>query len=133
MAHMRWNLDTWLKARGVTRYALAKSMGGNEKSRLTTLYRMRDPQRIDLNVMAEIVSALRKLTGEDVTPNDLLEFKPDPEPHAEDEETQAWLDAPLAPPLEPYDWGDVDPKTLGQGQVRYVQGRGWTITDEQTE
>lgn len=31
-----------------------------------------------------------------------------------DEETQAWMDADLAPPLEPYDWGGVDPLSLGK-------------------
>lgn len=26
-----------------------------------------------------------------------------------DAETKAWMEADLAPPLEPYDWGDEDP------------------------
>lgn len=123
-----------LKTHGVTKYELAQNMGGNEKSRLTTLYRMRNPQRVDLNVMAEIVSALREITGSEVTPNDLLEYTPDPEPVEEvDAETWAWMNAELAPPLEPYEWGDIDPETLGQGRVEYVQGQGWVITGEQTE
>jgi DNA-binding Xre family transcriptional regulator len=80
MAEMKWNLENWLETHRVTRYELAQNMGGNVKTRLTSLYRMRDPKRIDLSVMGEIVSALRHITGEDVTPNDLLEFVPNPEP-----------------------------------------------------
>lgn len=40
-----------------------------------------------------------------------------------DEETRAWLDAELTPPLEPYDWGGEDPLAYGQ-RVEYVPGEG---------
>ncbi|MBC7541171.1 MAG: hypothetical protein H7338_00420 [Candidatus Sericytochromatia bacterium] len=33
---------------------------------------------------------------------------------AMDAESTAWMAADLAAPLEPYDWGDVDPLTLGR-------------------
>lgn len=125
MAQMHWNLENWLKARDVTKYELAKSMGGNEKSRLTTLYRMRDPQRIDLNVMAEIVSALREITGEEVMPNDLLEFTPDPKPEEIDAESALWLNTALTPPLEPWEWGpEGEPEGV---PVEYVPGKGWVM------
>jgi hypothetical protein len=123
MAEMQWNLESWLKTHGVTRYELAQNMSGNVKTRLTSLYRMRDPKRIDLSVMGEIVSALRHITGEEVTPNDLLTFTPDPEPEM-DEETRVWLDAPIDAPLEPYDWGDQNPETLGDA-LRFDAERGW--------
>lgn len=128
MAQVQWNLENWLKTRGVTKYELAKSMGGNEKSRLTTLYRMRDPQRIDLGVMAEIVSALREITGEEVTPNDLLEFRPDPEPEDVDTESVLWLNTALTPTLESWEWGlEGEPK--GQ-PVQYVPGEGLYIYED---
>ncbi len=125
---MQWNLENWLKTRGVTKYELAKSMGGNEKSRLTTLYRMRDPQRIDLGVMAEIVSALREITGEEVTPNDLLEYRPDPEPEDVDTESALWLNTALTPALESWEWG---PEGEPEGQsVQYVPGEGLYIYED---
>lgn len=30
-----------------------------------------------------------------------------------DQEIHEWLEADLAPPLEPYDWGDEDPLAYG--------------------
>lgn len=130
MAEIRWNLENWLEERRVTRYELAQNMGGNVKSRITSLYRMRDPKRVDLAIVAEIVAALRRITGEEVTPNDLLEFVPDPEPQEMDDETKAWLDAELAPAIEPYDWGDVDPETLGEGSLEYVPGEGFVVVEQ---
>lgn len=130
MAEIKWNLEHWLEERRVTRYELAQNMSGNVKSRITSLYRMRDPKRVDLAVVAEIVAALRRITGEEVTPNDLLEFVPDPEPQEMDDETKAWLDAELAPALEPYDWGDVDPETLGVGSLEYVPGEGFVVVEQ---
>lgn len=53
-----------------------------------------------------------------------------PGPEALDAETRAWMDAELAPPLEPYEWGDVDPEALGQGRVEYVPGEGWVVTEQ---
>ncbi len=127
MAEIRWNLESWLEERRVTRYELAQNMGGNVKTRITSLYRMRDPKRVDLAIVAEIVAALRRLTGEEVTPNDLLTFIPDPERQEMDDETRVWLDAELAPPLEPYDWGDADPEALGKGSLEYVAGEGFVV------
>ena len=46
-----------------------------------------------------------------------------------DAETQEWMDAELVPPLEPYDWGDGNPETLGRGRVEYVRGDGWVVTE----
>jgi DNA-binding Xre family transcriptional regulator len=130
MAEMKWNLEGWLEQHGITRYELAQNMGGNVKTRLTSLYRMRQPKRIDLSVMGEIVSALRRITGEEVTPNDLLEYIPDPAPKEMDAETKAWLYAELAPPLEPYDWAGVEPETLGEGRVEYDPEEGFVVVED---
>lgn len=46
---------------------------------------------------------------------------------SEQTERDAWLEA--AEPLEPYDWGTVDPKTLGQ-PVTYVEGIGAVVEFE---
>lgn len=129
MAEMKWNLEDWLETRGVTRYELAQNMGGNVKTRLTSLYRMREPKRIDLAVMGEIVSALRHITGEEVTPNDLLEYVPDPEPEANiDAESALWLGDALTPTLEAWEWG---PEGEPEGQpVEYVAGEGLYIYED---
>ncbi len=126
MAELRWDLEKVLEAHGVTRYELAQNMDGNFKTRLTSLYRTKNQKRVDLPVMAEIVSALRRITGEQLTPNDLLEYVPDPEPQPEmDAETRAWMDAELTQPLESYDWGEgVDPETIGE-PVRFDPKKGW--------
>lgn len=61
----------------MTRYALAAAMPGATATRRTTLYRMLDPQRVDLAILAEIIETLRAETGEDVSVGDLLVFDPE--------------------------------------------------------
>lgn len=75
MAHIRWKLEAWLREHGMTRYELAQAMSGNTQSRQTTLYRMSDPKRVDLNVLGEIIAALRRETGDPVSVCDLLEYE----------------------------------------------------------
>lgn len=41
-------------------------------------------------------------------------------------ESSAWLDA--VEPLEPYDWGGVDPMSLGE-PVTYVEGVGAVVSE----
>ena len=131
MAEIRWDLEKVLEARGITRYELAQNMEGNFKTRLTSLYRTKDPKRVDLPVMAEIVSALRRMTGEEVTPNDLLEFTPDPEPVNVDAESALWLNTALTPVLEPFEWGPTgEPK--GQ-PVESVPGEGLYVYDDEAQ
>lgn len=131
MAHVHWKLDTWLEQRNLTRYQLAKAMGGNEKSRLTTLYRMKAPKRIDLDVLTAILEGLERLTGEPVDVSELLEYQQAPLDEAMDADTQAWLESDLSHlgEFEPYDWGDTDPESLGN-PVRYEPGRGLVVSDE---
>ena len=127
MAELRWNLEKVLEAHGITRYELAQNMGGNVKTRLTSLYRTKNQRRVDLAVMGEIVGTLRRMTGEEVTPNDLLEFVPDPDPQEIDAESALWLNAPLTPPLESWEWGpEGEPEGFA---VAYVPGRGWVMDD----
>ncbi len=78
MAQVTWKLDQWLEQNNLTRYQLAQEMGGNERSRLTTLYRMKDPKRIDLDVLAAIIQGLERLTGKSITVSDVLEYTPSP-------------------------------------------------------
>jgi transcriptional regulator with XRE-family HTH domain len=89
--NIQWKLRQYLETHGLSAYALAKVAGGRE----TTIYRLaregQEPDRVDLPTLARVIGALRKLTGETVTPNDLLEVIeeiPDQE--------QAWLDSSAA-------------------------------------
>jgi hypothetical protein len=63
-----------------------------------------------------------------VTFEDLLERVADPV--ETDVETKAWMEAELAPPLEPYDRGNVDPETLGEGSLEHAAGRGFVLVEQ---
>lgn len=76
MSEVRWQLDAFLKARGLTAYALAKASGIR---RLSTVYRIAGkeaPVRVDLPTLAALLDGLRQLTGEDVQLTDVLEYVP---------------------------------------------------------
>ena len=88
----------------------------------------RGAEAVRLETLDVLLPTLRRLTGKDLGVSDLIVWEPDPVPQV-DAETRAWLDAELAPPLEPYDWGDVDPEALGNGGVAYVPGEGWVVTE----
>lgn len=40
-----------------------------------------------------------------------------------DEESRTWLDAPLTPPLDEYDWGGVNPESIAR-PVEWDERRG---------
>lgn len=112
--NIQWKLRQYLETHGLSAYALAKVAGGRE----TTIYRLaregQEPDRVDLPTLARVIGALRRLTGETVTPNDLLEviegINPDPD--------QAWLDssaADLATQLDDLEQ-DVPPEELNAWQ-----------------
>lgn len=82
MPRVVWRLPELLEELGINRHRLAQAMRGKTSSRLTTLYRMTDPKRVDLQVLAEIIAALRVLSGVEVGVSDLLEFVPDDSPPA---------------------------------------------------
>lgn len=84
-------------------------------------------ERLDLSTVADLIGGLERL-GVRLGVGDLLEAVPvRAEPDAE---TRAWTEAALAPPLDPFEWGDTDPDTLGQ-PVRYVPGVGLVIENLQ--
>jgi hypothetical protein len=129
MAEVRWKLADYLEAHKLTPYRLAKQLGST--TRMNTVYRLarrgQEPTRVDLVTLATVMEGLRKLTGEEVKLDDVLEFVPSPE---RDAEAAAWLDSDLSRlgEYEPYDWGDEDPEVLGQA-VRYEPGRGLIVAD----
>jgi hypothetical protein len=73
-------LRNYLKRKGLTAYQLAKSL---PDSRQPTIYRLaseKPPSSIDLEVLGRVVRGLRVLTGEQVSPNDILEVVDEPAP-----------------------------------------------------
>ena len=74
---LKWKLKGYLDKRGITGYRLMVESGvsGN------TIYRITNNRTdgVQGKVLNDILNALHRLTGETVTPNDLLEFTPDKE------------------------------------------------------
>ncbi|CAN5796894.1 hypothetical protein BH24DEI2_BH24DEI2_03200 [soil metagenome] len=76
MARVVWKLAAYLEKRELTTYKLAQQV---QRGRENTVYRLvrqgEALKRLDLEVLADILSGLRSLTGQDVTADDLLEFR----------------------------------------------------------
>ncbi len=112
--NVRVSLDRYLLQNKLTAYRLSKEVAGKAaQGSVYALARGEKVKRVDLETLSQVMQALTRLTGQPVTPNDLLEVIEEPVEEM-DAEAKAWLQADLAPPLEPYDWGDIDPSTLGR-------------------
>ncbi len=114
---IRLNIGSYLQQKNITPYRLVKESGLAPN----TVYTLaRSPaKRVDLDTLGSIVEALTRLTGQPVTPNDLLEVIETPAPlETTDSDARAWLTADLAPNLEPYDWGEINPDTLGKAVTK---------------
>ncbi len=120
---IRWTLKAYLQEHELSAYRLVQAADLSP----TTVYALArgTHERVSLEVLDKVLTALERLTGKPVEIGDLLEREPDPEPM--DDETKVWMDAELAPPLKPYDWGDVDPETLGEGSVEFIAGEGFVV------
>jgi hypothetical protein len=84
-----WKLPQYLRRHRLTRYQLMRELGEN---RGRVAYRWSDiPQRIDTDVLAELMSALEKLTGQPVDLTDIFEYQSRPENRVE-AEAAVWLE-----------------------------------------
>ncbi len=117
---LRWKLNDILTDEQVSVYALNQRLveAGRGVSR-TTLYRLasKQPERIDLEVAGRVLWGLEQLTGKHYTVTDLLEYDAADSGIADVEaQMRAWHDADLSRlgEIEPYDWGDTDPETVGE-------------------
>ena len=68
---MKWKIRAFLEQHGKTPYALWKASGLSRTAVYDICNGKQDGLRFE--AMGRIVSALEKLTGQPVTPNDLLE------------------------------------------------------------
>ena len=130
MDAVKWKLKEYLDRHELSVYALTKTSDLSPNT-VYTIARG-DTNQVKLETLAGLFKGLRKLTGEEVSFEDVLEHTPDAEEQELDEESRLWLEADLAPPLEPYDWGDVDPSTLGK-PIRYVPGEGIVVVGGKDE
>ena len=71
-----WKLPEYLDAHDLTRYELMQELGDG-KGRVA--YKWKNlPERLDTEALTRVLGALEKLTGEDVTITDLLEYEDEP-------------------------------------------------------
>lgn len=135
---IRLKFGELLEARGVTANRLAQRQGLTRN----TVYALANPRpernRLDLDVLADVMTALERESGQPVALTDVLELVADPTPQqleqqeAEkrlDLETKGWMSAQLAPALEPFEWGEAGPPKgraveVIDGQVLVQAGRG---------
>ncbi len=138
MDSVKWKLKEYLDSHKLTAYALTKSADLSPNT-IYTIARG-DTNQVRLETLASLLSGLRKLTGQEVSLGDVLEHEVIGESTPKlkfdeqelDEESRLWLEADLAPPMEPYDWGDVDPNTLGK-PILYVPGEGIMVVGGKDE
>jgi DNA-binding Xre family transcriptional regulator len=79
-AQLRVSLDRILSSRNVTTYRLMKQLEGRVSRGTVYSLASGNVQRIDLETLAGIMAGLEELTGETITPNDLLEVIEEPVP-----------------------------------------------------
>ena len=90
---IRVSLDRYLERHNLSAYRLANELKGRvAQGSVYAMTRSKRVKRIDLETLSGVLQALERITGEPVTPNDLLEVLREPEPDPE----QAWLDSSAA-------------------------------------
>lgn len=90
---IRVSLDRYLERHNLSAYRLANELKGRvAQGSVYAMTRSKTVKRIDLETLSGVLQALERITGEPVTPNDLLEVIEEPEPDPE----QAWLDSSTA-------------------------------------
>jgi len=137
MPTVEWKLKEYLAEKKIPALQV-EERAGMGRNTIYRIMRGNGVKLIDRQNLGRIISALSELTGQPVALTDVLELVNDPTPEqleqqeAEkrlDLETKGWMNAQLAPVLEPFDWGEAGPPT-GQavevigGQILVIGGRG---------
>jgi hypothetical protein len=73
MMTVQWKLRRYLDAHGLTAYRLAQAIPDMRQATIYRLASKTTPQSVNFEILGRILQGLRQLTGETVTPNDLLE------------------------------------------------------------
>ena len=113
MRNVQFTLRQYLTAHGLSAYRLAQAARGRVSERTVYALARGEASRVDLGTLGAVMSTLEELTGEPVSPADLLTAVTVPGP---DHEAQTWLngDHSRLGEFEPYDWAGADPYTLGE-------------------
>lgn len=113
MRTIQFTLRHYLAAHGLSAYRLAQAARGRVSERTVYALARGETSRVDLSTLGAVMSTLEELTGEQVSPADLLQAITVPGP---DQEARAWLngDASHLGEFEPYDWAGIDPYALGK-------------------
>ena len=121
MIQVQWKLKPYLEQNSISAHKLALEAGISPPN-LYTLIRGEGAKNVSRETLAKLIGALRRLTGQPISPNDLLEVIEEPAFEEMDLETRAWHDADLSRlgEIEPYDWGDLDPNTLGRAVINGI-------------
>lgn len=132
MSTIRLQLAEYLKSRGFTPDSLVEVIP--ETVNPETIYQLIEKaetlHQIDLSLLATVIDGLSKLNGFPVGIGEVLILFPDISD--EELENSAWRELYLEGEIPPYDWGDVNPMTLGKA-VRYLPGVGCVIVEEGVE
>jgi len=113
MRTVQFTLRHYLATHGLSVYRLAQAARGRVSERTVYALARGETSRVDLGTLGAVISTLEELTGEQVSPADLLTAVTVPGP---DREARSWLDgdASRLSQFEPYDWEGTDPYTLGE-------------------
>jgi hypothetical protein len=82
-------LREYLDTHSISAYRVVQETHGKIAERTVYALARQGVKRVDLETLGEVIGALRRLTGQPVTPNDLLEVIEEPLEDNED----AWLEA----------------------------------------
>lgn len=113
MRAVKFTLKRYLETHGLSAYRLTQAAQGRVSRGTVYALARGSVSRVDLSTLGVVMTVLEELTGQAVTPGDLLAVFTVPEP---DREACVWIDGDASHlgAFEPYDWGELDPYTLGE-------------------
>ena len=136
---IQWKLSNLLAAHNLTAYRLAEETKGIVNRNTVYSIARGDATRVDLGTLSGVIKTLTRLTGQPVTPNDLLEVIEEPV-EVMDDETRDWLEASAndmhkaialaekdVPPEELAAWLETNHKVAKP--AKYVVGKGIVLLE----
>ena len=84
-------LREYLDTHSISAYRVVQETHGKIAERTVYALARQGVKRVDLETLGEVIGALRRLTGQPVTPNDLLEVIEEPVQLEETIPEEAWL------------------------------------------
>ncbi len=118
MRSVHFTLGQYLAAHGLTAYRLAEAAQGRVSRKTVYALARGAAARVDLATLGAVITTLEELTGQEVTPADLLEAR-----QISESSLDEWENADLMPLLSEYDWG-AGGESQGEA-VRYIPGVGF--------